>query len=124
MIYDDEITTPVLLTCATGHHWLVAGCYTPATRWEPENFDFDDIPCPVCRKDGDTPPEGYVPVVEGLLRGVSVLCDGLRMAAAERCYKCGHHVDEFGAKIAGRQLCGPCAAEELERYETQEDDDE
>jgi len=119
MIYDSDIMTTALLTCPMGHHWMVQAFYTPATRWETETFDIEeDKPCPECGSDeGDTIPDGYVPVVEAVLMGCSVLCDGLRMAAAERCYRCGHHVDMFGYHIAGRAICGECAEKERIEFE-------
>jgi hypothetical protein len=97
-------------TCPRGHHYLAESYYSPATRWEPEDYGIDEnAACEVCGGQMDETGEEwwFTALAEAACAAGDRIAFGLYQCFTDRCSKCHHAIDDEDFLYRGEQ-CGFC----------------
>lgn len=102
--------------------WLEDVSYTPATRWEPEDYDIDYKPCPVCGElDTLYPPDTmFGAIAEAALCCARIIAYDIECWGLPTCNTCGERFYE-GWTSDDKPLCLACSEREAEAYFTSEE---
>lgn len=114
---ENEYSYELALCSHDGAQWLEEVSYTPATRLEPEDYDIDYKPCPVCGGyDTLYPPDTqYGAVAEAALAAARIVAYFIEWWGLPTCDTCGSKFYE-GWTSDGHPLCMTCAEREADAY--------